>query len=117
MEGSIMHLTYDATTDVAYLSLRPVREGERLGPTLLLEPDQEFPGAVALDFSRDDGRVVGLEFQIASACVPLDLLATAVRTDGTSLSARFAERVAPNLGASRAGPGSKRAKGRRDVLH
>ena len=33
-----MRLTYDATTDVAYLSLRAVRRGEPLGPTLLVQP-------------------------------------------------------------------------------
>ena len=65
-----MRLSYDATTDVAYLSLRAVLPGELLGPTLLVEPDCEFPGAAALDFSRADGRVVGLEFQMASACLP-----------------------------------------------
>jgi uncharacterized protein YuzE len=74
-----MRLTYDATTDVAYLSLRPLAQGECVGPTLLLETDRAFVGFVALDFSLADGRAVGLEFQRASACLPAELLATAER--------------------------------------
>ena len=35
-----MHLTYDAATDAAYLSLRPLAQGECVGPTLLLETDR-----------------------------------------------------------------------------
>jgi len=97
-----MRLTYDATTDVAYLSLRPLAQGELLGPTLLLENDREFPGAVALDFSLADGRVIGLEFQMASACLPVELLATAERRDGEGLADRFAERLARHI----AGPGN-----------
>ena len=107
-----MRLTYDATTDVAYLSLRPLRADELLGPTLLLEPDRDFPGAVALDFGAEDGRVVGLEFQRASACVPAELLAAAERTDGRGVAARFDERFARRLagglrlaGGAPAGPG------------
>lgn len=92
-----MCLTCDATTDVAYLSLRQLRPGEPLGPTLLLEPDPVFPGAVALDFSLDDGCAVGLEFRIASACLPAALLATAERTDGTSFLQRFEERIVAQL--------------------
>jgi uncharacterized protein YuzE len=103
-EGS-MRLTYDATTDVAYLSLRLLRAGELLGPTLLVEPDHDFPGAVALDFSAEDGRVVGFELQLASACVPPELLATAERTDGCSVAARFDERVARRLAAALRLPG------------
>ena len=92
-----MRLTYDATLDVAYLVLRPVRRGERLGPTLLVEPDPDFPGAVALDFSEVDGRAVGIEFQMASACLPAELIASAERTDGTSLASRLDERVVPHV--------------------
>ena len=92
-----MRLTYDATTDVAYLSLRPLAQGEHVGPTLLLETDHEFAGFVALDFSLADGRAVGLEFQRASPCLPAELLATAERRDGLSLGARFSERVARHL--------------------
>jgi len=99
-----MRLTYDATTDVAYLSLRPLARGEPVGPTLLLETDRAFRGFVALDFSLADGRAVGLEFQRASTCLPAELLATAERRDGLSLGDRFAERVAPHL----AGPESSR---------
>jgi uncharacterized protein YuzE len=97
-----MRLTYDATTDVAYLSLRPVAQGESVGPTLLLETDHAFAGFVALDFSLADGQAVGLEFQMASACLPAELLATAERHDGQGLADRFAERFARLL----AGPAS-----------
>ncbi len=106
-----MHLTYDATTDVAYLSLRPTRPGEPLGPTLLLEHDRDFPGAVALDFSVEDGRVIGLEFQVASACLPAELLAAAERTNGRGLAQRYDQRVAPHLAARLRSPGSQRRKG------
>ena len=104
-----MRLKYDATTDVAYLSLRPLAQGECVGPTLLLETDRAFAGFVALDFSLADGRAVGLEFQRASACLPAELLATAERRDGQSLGDRFAERLALHM----AGPaGSPRQPGR-----
>jgi uncharacterized protein YuzE len=103
-----MRLTYDATTDIAYLSLRPLAQGECVGPTLLLETDGAFAGFVALDFSLADGRAVGLEFQRASACLPAELLATAERRDGQNLGDRFAERVARHV----AGPaGSRRQAG------
>ena len=85
-----MRLTYDATTDVAYLSFRATGPADLLGPTLLLERDRDFAGAVALDFGLLDGRVVGLEFQGASACLPAELLLTAERVDGEHL-ARIAE--------------------------
>ena len=104
-----MRLTYDATTDVAYLSLRPLAQGESVGPTLLLETDRAFAGFVALDFSLADGCAVGLEFQRASACLPAELLATAERRDGQNLGDRFAQRVARRV----AGPaGSPRQLGR-----
>jgi uncharacterized protein YuzE len=104
-----MRLTYDAATDVAYLSLRPLAHGECVGPTLLLETDRAFAGFVALDFSLADGRAVGLEFQRASACLPAELLATAERRDGQGLGDRFAERFGRHL----AGPaGSPRQTGR-----
>lgn len=77
-----LRLTWDATTDVAYLSLRPAAPGTRLGPTLLVEPDPAFPGLVALDFCEGDGRVLGLEFLDASRCLPPELLAAAERVDG-----------------------------------
>jgi uncharacterized protein YuzE len=93
-----MRLTYDATTDVAYLSLRAVRPGEVLGPTLLAEPDHDFPGSVALDFSLADGCVVGLEFQLASACLPAELLAGAERAAGQNLQRRLEERVLGRVG-------------------
>lgn len=65
-----LRLTYDATVDVAYLALRPTGPNDVLGPTLLLENDRAFGGAVAADFALADGRLVGLEFQMASACLP-----------------------------------------------
>jgi hypothetical protein len=88
-----MHLVYDATTDVAYLRLRQLRADELLGPTLLLETDPDFPGTLALDFSLDDGRVVGLELGLASLCVPAELLAAAERADGTNVERRLEERI------------------------
>lgn len=94
-----MRWTYDATVDVAYLALRPLRPGELLGPTLLLENDREFRGAVALDFSLEDGDAVGLEFQMASRCLPAPLLATAQRGDGESAPKRLEERVLRRLAA------------------
>ena len=81
-----MFFTYDATTDVAYLALRSTGPADVLGPTLLLENDRDFPGVVALDFGLLDGRVVGLEFQAASACLPAELLAAAERIDGRHLA-------------------------------
>lgn len=83
-------LTYDRTTDVAYLALRVTGPHDVLGPTLLLEADPAFPGTVALDFALGDGRVVGLEFQTASATLPPELLLAAERVDGRHL-ARIAE--------------------------
>jgi len=44
-----MRLTYDATTDVAYLSLRAVRLAEPLGPTLLVQPDGNNPDRLRAD--------------------------------------------------------------------
>jgi uncharacterized protein YuzE len=85
-----MRLTYDATTDVAYLSFRATGPADVLGPTLLLECDRDFAGSVALDFGLLDGRVVGLEFQAASVCLPAELLLTAERIDGEHLG-RIAE--------------------------
>jgi uncharacterized protein YuzE len=85
-----VHLTYDATTDVAYLELRPTGPADEVGPTLLLfEHDHAFAGAVGLDFGLADGRVIGLEFQFASASLPPDLLLAAERIDG-----RHLERIA-----------------------
>ena len=88
-----LKLTYDATVDVAYLSLRPTGPADVLGPTLLLEHDRAFPGAVAMDFGLLDGSVVGFEFQMASACLPAELLAQAERTDGRSVSDRLEARI------------------------
>ncbi len=96
-----MRLTYDATTDIAYLHLRPLAQGEPVGPTLLLETDVAFAGFVALDFSLADGHAVGLEFQRASSCLPAELLAGAVRGHGTTVERRLDERVLRNLGGSR----------------
>ena len=107
-----MRLTYDATTDVAYLSLRPLAQGECVGPTLLLETDRAFAGFVALDFSLADGRALGLEFQRASACLPAELLATAERRDGRGLQDRCAERLGRHLGGP-AGAPQQTGRGRR----
>ena len=81
-----MRLRYEATTDVAYLSFRATGPEDLIGPTLLFEHDRDFPGAVALDFGLLEGRVVGLEFQAASACLPAELLAAAERIDGQHLA-------------------------------
>lgn len=87
-----LRLTWDATTDVAYLVMAPTGPGDILGPTLLLEHDPEFAGAVSADFTVADGRLVGLEFQMASACLPAAWLAAAERIDGEHLGRRFEER-------------------------
>lgn len=87
------HLTYDATTDVAYLVLVTTGPADILGPTLLLEGDAAFRGAVAADFTLADGRLVGLEFRFASASLPATWLANAERIDGDHLRRRFQERV------------------------
>ena len=81
-----LKLAYDAEVDVADLTLRPTGPADVLGPTLLLESDGAFTGAVAMDFGLLDGRVVGFEFQMASACLPAELLAQAERTDGANVS-------------------------------
>ena len=98
-----MRLTYDATTDVAYLSFRATGPAALLGPTLLVEADRDFPGAVALDFGLLDGRVVGLEFQAASACLPAELLLTAERIDGRHLARITEMRLGRRVQSSRAG--------------
>ena len=98
------HLTWDATTDVAYLSLRDAGPADVLGPTLLLEPDRAFAGVVAMDFSLADGRVVGFEFQFASACLPAELLASAERIDGGHLTRRTEARLGRRLRAPLVGP-------------
>ena len=87
-----LNLTYDATTDVAYLVMAPTGPADVLGPTLLLEDDPEFAGAVSADFTIADGRLVGLEFQMASACLPAAWLAAAERIDGEHLARRFEQR-------------------------
>jgi uncharacterized protein YuzE len=96
-----MRLTYDATTDVAYLALRATGPADVLGPTLLLEHDRDFPDTVALDFGLLDGRVIGLEFQAASACLPAELLATAERIDGGHLARIAGMRLGHRVQSSR----------------
>ena len=96
-------LTYDATTDVAYLVLAPTGSADILGPTLLLEHDPAFAGAVSADFTAADGRLVGLEFQFASACLPASWLAAAERIDGDHLFRRMEERFGRRM---RTGPRS-----------
>jgi uncharacterized protein YuzE len=98
-----MRLTYDATTDVAYFSFRATGPADVLGPTLLLEHDRDFPGVVALDFGLFDGRIVGLEFQAASACLPAKLLLTAERIDGRHLAHITEMRLGRRVQSSRAG--------------
>ena len=85
-------LTYDATTDVAYLVMAPTGPADVLGPTLLLENNAEFAGAVSADFTVADGRLVGIEFRTASACLPAPWLAAAERIDGDHLARRVEQR-------------------------
>lgn len=96
-------LTWDAATDVAYLEVTPTGPGDVLGPTLLLETDPQFAGVVAADFRAGDGRLVGLEFQRASAALPAAWLAGAERIDGLHLARRVAARVGPRARALPAG--------------
>ena len=99
------HLTWDASTDVAYLSLRDTGPADVLGPTLLLlEHDREFAGVVAMDFAVADGRVVGFEFQFASACLPVELLVSAERIDGGYLARCTEARLFRRLRASLSDP-------------
>jgi len=86
-----MHLTYDATTDVAYLQLRATGPQDVIGPALILEADRAFFGTVIADFLLVDGCLVGFEFLSASACLPAELLASAERIDGQHLERRFGE--------------------------
>ena len=86
-------LTFDATTDVAYLELGPSGPADVLGPALLLETDRAFAGHVIADFTLADGRLVGFEFQHASACLPADLLVAAERIDGRNLERRLDQRL------------------------
>jgi uncharacterized protein YuzE len=90
-------LTWDATTDVAYLLLARPEPGTAVGPTLLLEADPAFPGVVAADFTEADGRLVGFEVQFASQCLPPAVLAQARRIDGQHLAHVLELRVWPNV--------------------
>jgi hypothetical protein len=109
MPAMQLKLTYDATTDIAYLVVAPTGPDDVLGPTLLLEADPEFPGIVAADFRLADGRLVGLEFQFASACLPAAWIAGAERIDGQHASRRFEERLGRRL---RTGPAPSTAPDR-----
>ena len=95
-----LDFTYDATTDVAYLVLCPTGPADVLGPTLLLEPDKEFAGAVSADFTVADGRLVGLEFRNAAASLPGPWLLAAERIDGEHVFRRMEERVGRRLRAA-----------------
>jgi len=108
----MLHLTYDATTDVAYLEFRQTGPSDLLGPALLLEPDPEFAGTVIADFTRANARLVGLEFLRASACLPADLLASAQRIDGEHLARRVEARTIRALGRPAAAREAKR-----DAVH
>ena len=89
-----MRLTYDATTDVAYLELREPGPDEVLGPALLLEHDRAFHALVIADFVERDGMLVGLEFVGASRCLRFAVLSTAERIDGCNLGERIKARFA-----------------------
>jgi len=86
-------VTYDTTTDVAYVELRATGPADVLGPALLLESDPAFAGHVIADFTLADGRLAGFELQHASACLPVDLIVTAERIDGANLQRRFDQRL------------------------
>lgn len=109
-----LDLTYDATTDVAYLRLRATGPDDVIGPALILEHDRAFFGTVIADFTLADGILVGFEFLQASRCLPAELLASAERIDGEHLGQRFGERIGRLLAAS-----EHRSRGRRprDVAH
>jgi uncharacterized protein YuzE len=105
------HLTYDATTDVAYLQLRATGPSDVIGPALILEHDRAFHGMVIADFTLTDGCLVGFEFLAASACLPAELLASAERIDGQHATRRFGERIGRLLAA--ANPAGKRRNERK----
>lgn len=88
-----MRLTYDATTDVAYLELRRLAPGEALGPNLLLGADRAFHALVIADFTEADGMLVGFELVRASTCLPPAVLSTAERIDGRNLGERLLVRL------------------------
>jgi hypothetical protein len=92
-----LRLTYDAVTDVAYLTVAGTGPTDILGPALHLEDDAQFAGVVSLDFHVNDGRLVGLEFQSASTCLPPDWLASAERIDGEHLARRIERRISRRL--------------------
>jgi uncharacterized protein YuzE len=112
-----LKLTYDATVDVAYLTLRPTGPADVLGPTLLLENDRAFAGAVAMDFGLLDGRAVGFEFQRASECLPAEVLAQAERSDGRSASDRLEERILRRFRGDVALGGSGRCNSKKRRQH
>lgn len=103
-----MHLTYDPAADAAYLSLRELLPGERLGPTPLLEVDREFAGTVALDFSLTTGEAVGIEFLDASRCLPAAFLATAYRLDIPYEPRQEAGRAGPHVDVEAWAQGGRR---------
>ena len=92
-----LRLTYDAFTDVAYLTVTATGPTDLLGPSLRVEDDAQFAGVVSVDFHVSDGRLVGLEFQSASTCLPADWLAAAERIDGEHLSRRIEQRISRRL--------------------
>jgi len=112
-----LKLTYDAIADIAYLSLRPTGRADVLGPTLLLEGDRAFAGAAAMDFGLLDSRVVGFEFQMASACLPAELLAQAERSDGRNVSDRLEARILRGFRGDVATGGSSRRTSKKQCQH
>ena len=110
-------LTYDATVDVAYLTLRSTGPADVLGPTLLLEQDRAFAGVVGMDFGLIDGRVVGFEFLMASACLPAELLAAAECSDGRSVSEHLGARILRGFGGDMALGGSGRCNAKTRHQH
>lgn len=77
-------LTYDESTDIAYLTIQSTGPSDLLGPTLDVEAAPDFAGSVRMDFTFADGKVAGFEFHQASACLPAELLARADRASTAS---------------------------------
>ncbi len=97
-----LKLTYDPQHDIAYLVVAPTGPTDVLGPTLQLETDRAFAGGMLADFTMADGRLAGLEFLEASACLPAAWLAAAERIDSQEhVYQRVEERIGRSVRAPR----------------
>lgn len=111
-----IRLTFDATTDVAYLELQPTGPVDVLGPALLIETDRAFAGHIIADFTLADGRLVGFELQHASACLPADLLMAAELALGSTTARAIFEALQVVLGGATALLGLRAARSWAGVL-